>query len=340
MAKRPGLPVAKRPRPPIQRKLTVGASNDPYEREADEIADRVAKMLSNGDAADVGRVHTPLAGRISRMATIGSAGGDVDADTESEIAKARSGGKPLEVGIRRSMEGAFGADFSRIRMHVGPSSDVLNERIQARAFTTGSDVFVRRQDYSPGTSAGQKLLAHELAHTVQQGGARATTADAAQRCVQRSSETIQRWGFFGKANAEKGKGAATQTAPTADLHGDLNDHGDTITAGLGGTQVSDIDSYKDDLAKATTGDKDAVGSGKSGATDRQSQQLGVVGGTADFANMFVGLSKAVKSFRESKSGGDKFGAVLEGVAATTSGAKGLGNMIKSGSELDGHKDGI
>lgn len=65
----------------------------------------------------------------------------------------------------------MGADFSAVRVHVGSQSDELNSRIQARAFTTGSDVFIRRQDYSPTTTSGQRLLAHELAHTVQQGAA-------------------------------------------------------------------------------------------------------------------------------------------------------------------------
>ena len=170
---------------PVQRKLTVGPSDDPYETEADRIADQVMRTLENGhDVAAHHEVATPVATRISRRATVGSDGGDVDQDTERSIDRARSGGKPLDGPVRRSMEGAFGTDFSGIRVHVDARSDDLNDRIQARAFTTGSDVFVRRQDYAPTTPTGQRLLAHELAHTVQQG--------ATARRSTRSSASIQR----------------------------------------------------------------------------------------------------------------------------------------------------
>lgn len=145
-------------------------------------------------------------------AVIGEAGGAVDADTERAISSARSGGKPLEGKIRRRMEGAMGADFSGIRMHVGPQSDDLNSRIQARAFTSGSDIFIRRQDHAPNTATGQRLLAHELAHTVQQGAA----PQVAQRSlspiahsIQRSGAVIQRWDWWEKRKATK---AAAQTA--------------------------------------------------------------------------------------------------------------------------------
>ena len=328
----------------LQTKLTVGASDDPYEREADEIADRVTSILREGATSTVERtVRTPLVGRISRLATIGSAGGDLDADTESQITRARTGGKPLETGIKRSMESAFGADFSNIRMHVGPTSDALNNKIQARAFTTGSDVFVRREDYSPNTASGQKLLAHELAHTVQQGGATALADGGAQRCLQRSSQTIQRWGEATTDAAAKGRAKGSLLDDDDDSNDGLYESGEMVAASLNSNQVNDIDDYKDDIAKAQTGDKDAVGTGKSGASEQQGQQLGVVGGVADFAAMFVGLAKSVSSFRTAKAEGkwaDQVGAVLEGAAAVTSGAKGMAGIVKSGSELDGHKDGI
>ena len=67
------------------------------------------------------------------------------------------------------MEGAFGADFSGVRVHSDAESDSLNEGLSARAFTTGQDVFIRREDYSPDSTAGQELIAHELTHVVQQG---------------------------------------------------------------------------------------------------------------------------------------------------------------------------
>jgi hypothetical protein len=180
----------------VQRRLAVGAANDPAEREADLLADRVVQALLIGGSAEPCRLaaSTP---RIARRTT-GADGFEVDRDTQRGIESARGAGQALPTKIRRSMEGAFGADFSGVRLHVGEQSDALNERVQAKAFTLGNDVFVRRSDYAPGTSAGQHLLAHELAHTVQQGASRVqrrglagdvtTTGPAtAQRVIQRET---------------------------------------------------------------------------------------------------------------------------------------------------------
>jgi hypothetical protein len=63
---------------------------------------------------------------------------------------------------------AMGADFSGVRVHTDSQSDELNQSIQAKAFTTGQDVFFRRGAYDPGSRGGQELIAHELTHVVQQ----------------------------------------------------------------------------------------------------------------------------------------------------------------------------
>jgi hypothetical protein len=168
-------PVSRRAVRPmrVQAKLIVGSSHDPLEREADRIADHAVAMFAGGPAAvgSTGAVRSAPVTRISRFALIGAAGGAVDAETEHDITMARPNGRPLDSRIRRTMEDAIGADFSGVRLHVGARSDALNERVQSRAFTTGSDVFIRRQDHVPDTAAGRRLLAHELAHTVQQGAA-------------------------------------------------------------------------------------------------------------------------------------------------------------------------
>jgi hypothetical protein len=88
------------------------------------------------------------------------------------------------------MESAFGADFGAVRVHTGPASTELNERIQAKAFTTGSDIYFRGSVPDVNSSSGQELLAHELTHTIQQGAA------GPQRTVARSVQDgpIQRDG--------------------------------------------------------------------------------------------------------------------------------------------------
>lgn len=89
-------------------------------------------------------------------------------DMEAAIQRARGSGQPLSRGIRAPMEQAFGADFGGVRVHTGAESDLLNRSIQARAFTTGQDVFFRQGAYDHGSRGGQELLAHELTHVVQQ----------------------------------------------------------------------------------------------------------------------------------------------------------------------------
>ena len=89
-------------------------------------------------------------------------------DLETSINQARGGGQPLGDNIRKPMEQAFGADFGGVKVHTDSRSDQLNQSIQARAFTTGQDVFFRQGEYNPGSRGGQELLAHELTHVVQQ----------------------------------------------------------------------------------------------------------------------------------------------------------------------------
>ncbi len=112
----------------------------------------------------------PLAGAVQRDAAAGAAGGPVGADLERSIEGARSGGSPLDAGLRVQMEPAFGADFSGVRVHSDAKSHGLNQSLQARAFTTGQDIFFRGGEYNPGSSAGKELVAHELTHVVQQNG--------------------------------------------------------------------------------------------------------------------------------------------------------------------------
>jgi hypothetical protein len=102
---------------------------------------------------------------------VGSTGPDSKMDTiERSIDQARGGGHGMDHGLRSRMESAFGADFSGVRIHTDTRADGLSQSLSARAFTTGRDVFFRQGEYSPGTSSGRELLAHELTHVVQQNG--------------------------------------------------------------------------------------------------------------------------------------------------------------------------
>jgi len=105
--------------------------------------------------------------RIDRKSS--AEGFDVGGDIEDRIESSRGSGQALDDTTRENMEGAFGADFSNVRIHTGSESAELNNSVQARAFTTGSDIYFNEGQYNPSSTAGQELLAHELTHTVQQG---------------------------------------------------------------------------------------------------------------------------------------------------------------------------
>ncbi len=100
----------------------------------------------------------------------GVAVGEASTDLESSINRARGSGQPLDAGLQQSMGQAMGADFSGVKVHTDAQSDQLNQSIQAKAFTTGQDMFFRQGEYNPGSRGGQELIAHELTHVVQQNG--------------------------------------------------------------------------------------------------------------------------------------------------------------------------
>lgn len=82
----------------------------------------------------------------------------------------KSSGQSLDAATRARMEPLFGFDFSRVRVHVGPEAAASARSIGARAFTVGPHIVFGGGEHAPGTSAGSMLLAHELAHVVQQRG--------------------------------------------------------------------------------------------------------------------------------------------------------------------------
>jgi hypothetical protein len=92
---------------------------------------------------------------------------------ERDIRQARGQGQPLAPPLRSTMEEAFGAGFDQVRLHTDPRADVLARTLDARAFTTGSDIFFKQGEFKPDALAGRKLLAHELTHVLQQKGAQA-----------------------------------------------------------------------------------------------------------------------------------------------------------------------
>ncbi len=169
--------LARRPvrlAPIVQASLVVGPAGDRHEQEADRVARQLVGPATQrpaaGGAAPESLGHTPV------MRPVGGAhDGAVDPQVEQAVRGARGGGQPLPGRVRAPMERALGADFREVRLHTDAQADQFNRMLGARAFTTGQEIFFRQGEYHPDGMPGQRLLAHELAHVVQQT---ATVRDA------------------------------------------------------------------------------------------------------------------------------------------------------------------
>lgn len=163
----------------LQAKLNIGAVDDPLEREADAAADQVMR----GD-----RLVIP----ISRSpAVLGRKCAECDKDDKEEPLQRKgscdslagttappiigrvlaSAGRPLDAGTHRFMGDRFGADFGGVRIHTGSEAAASANAVNARAYTVGQHIVFGAGRYDPASRDGVRLLAHELAHTLQQGKA-------------------------------------------------------------------------------------------------------------------------------------------------------------------------
>jgi hypothetical protein len=108
--------------------------------------------------------------RAAAAPVVGLEGGPVGTEIEGRVRASIGGGSELPTALRTTMESGFGHDFSGVRVHQDSESDALNRAMTAKAFTTGSDIFLRG-DASPGDD---RLMAHELTHIVQQSSGRSS----------------------------------------------------------------------------------------------------------------------------------------------------------------------
>jgi len=177
-----------------QPKLALGSSGDPLECEADHAAEQVIRTTD----ADLARIRTsaplgphrviPRAAQRQPSRAAGQRWGGLAAEEAPggvpEVLG--DGGRPLDAATRAFMEPRFGYDFGRVRVHTDSAAAASARTVNARAYTVGNDVAFAAQAYAPHSTDGQRLLAHELAHVVQQsmpagpvGGPRLSRQEAA-----------------------------------------------------------------------------------------------------------------------------------------------------------------
>lgn len=210
--------------PSIQKKLSVGASNDSYEAEADSVADKVVQMNETpqqnishtgslvqrkcskcedeekkiqrkpiSEDNSFSTVHEPviqakcakceeeeklrkkgltedITPLIQRSSSENNGESHAPDHIEHQIQTTRGRGSLMDEETRGYMEERFGVDFTGIRIHTNNQAAQMSNDLNAKAFTVGNDVYFNSGQYNPSTGAGKHLLAHELTHTIQQGG--------------------------------------------------------------------------------------------------------------------------------------------------------------------------
>jgi outer membrane protein OmpA-like peptidoglycan-associated protein len=155
----PQAALAAAQRPLVQPKLAIGASNDPLEREADRVAEQVL-------ATPVRRTEGSARPHIQRF-TSQRAGLAASAPASVDRVLA-SRGRPLAPALRQEMEARFGQDFSTVQVHTDGAAGQSAHDINANAYTAGNHIVFGAGRFAPETQTGRLLLAHELAHVVQQ----------------------------------------------------------------------------------------------------------------------------------------------------------------------------
>jgi len=167
----------------LQTKLSISEPGDQYEQEADRVAEQVMRMpdpvirlqrkcgcggsTSSGESCAECSRQQSLVQRSTALQTQSSSQGATPLSIHGVL---RSGGRPLDTATRAFMESRFNQDFGHVRIHTGPTASESAQELQARAYTADRDIVFGSGQYAPETSAGKKLLAHELTHVIQQRG--------------------------------------------------------------------------------------------------------------------------------------------------------------------------
>jgi len=154
---------------PLQAKLEVSQPGDALEQEADRVAEQVLRMPQPELPGNT-EAHESSGLRLSRFTSSSPAQSSPEVPPiVHEVL--RSPGQPLDPSARAYMEPRFGHDFARVRVHQDEKAGASASALGALAYTAGRLVVFARGSYAPRDASGTRLLAHELAHVIQQRGA-------------------------------------------------------------------------------------------------------------------------------------------------------------------------
>jgi hypothetical protein len=158
----------------IQAKLCVGQTDNPLENEANRAAADVMRAPASRPTitqapSQVSRktVLSSPAGRKTRPPSAQDLGGVAPEIVHQVL---RAPGQPMDAETRAFMESRFGRNFGHIRIHTDATAAQSAKDLNARAYAAGNSIAFAEGEFAPHSPGGRSLLAHELAHTVQQGG--------------------------------------------------------------------------------------------------------------------------------------------------------------------------
>lgn len=160
----------------FQPKLIIGPQDDPYERQADAVSEKVMRMSEEEETLQTKILPETIQRKCAECEEEEKEVRKKDNSTHSHdnfspdiIHEAlNSTGSSLDASTQGFMENRFGYDFDNVRIHTGAVAEKSAQSINALAYTRGNDIVFNRGQYSPGSYEGRKLLAHELTHVVQQ----------------------------------------------------------------------------------------------------------------------------------------------------------------------------
>lgn len=167
--------VLKKVEKSLKRTLKINARIDVVEKQVARLKSqyklkklKIIKLKPNGRRYHI--VGEISQGKSAQRKAAGSGTPQVSANIETAIQRSQGQGQEIAPVVRNPLEQAFGTDFSPVRIHTGNEGDRLSRSLDAKAFTTGRDIFFKQGNYAPETPSGKHLLAHELTHVVQQSG--------------------------------------------------------------------------------------------------------------------------------------------------------------------------
>ena len=179
------IPVHPKSPASVQAKLTIGPPRDIYEQEADRVSEQVMSMPEPqlqrvcACGGECPKCQTEQSGQEhERLQTKRVQSSDLGQSAAPPIVHEvlDSPGQPLDATTRAFMEPRFGHDFSRVRVHTDAKATESAQAVKAAAYTVGRDIVFNQNHYDPHSAPGRFLLAHELAHTLQQGQAGSMSA--------------------------------------------------------------------------------------------------------------------------------------------------------------------